>query len=204
MSVISDRHLFVPFVSGTSKPFDSQRLAKVGYKAKSGKASVCISIPELPESAVTAINAAFPVDLRKRAEDFQDALLRSLYESDKTEVSSGEIDQRAILAYLESENNAGRLSAEKVRDWFTGDFAETALPILAEKYSTEDETVLAQKMSVWCGAFVALTGNSAVDVNRLNQLSGMLDFVADDDIIGNRVKTKVAQLIADFQAQNAL
>jgi hypothetical protein len=200
MSVVSDRHTFVPFTSGESKPFADQRLAKVGYKAKSGKTSVCVSIPKLTDTSVDAINAAFPVDMRKRAEDFQDSLIRNLYESGNTAIGSHEIDQRAILAYLEAENNAGRLSAEKVREWFNGEFLETALPVLAEKYQTEDDKVLQQKCNAWLAAFVSLTGNSPISIDRLRQLRSLTNLVGEDDIVGNRVHNKILTLIAELEA----
>ena len=201
MSVISNRHTFAEFTStgkNRSVPYTGQRLAKVGYKEKSGKQSVCVSIPMLDDSDVDKINQAFPVDFRKRAEDFQNGLIRSLYESGKSAIETDEINVTSILAYLESENNAGRLSAEKVKEWFTGEFADTAMVLMSEKYKTEDETILQQKANAWLAAFVALTGNSPIHVDRLNQLRSMTDMVQDDDVIGNRVKNKVEGLLAEL------
>jgi len=209
MSIVSDRHSFVEFISGQSKPFkdeqgNEQRLAKVGYKSKSGKKSVCVSIPRLDDGDVNRINAAFPVDLRKRAEDFQDSLIRSLYESDKSEVSTEEISVSQVLAYLEAENSAGRLSADKVKEWWNGEFQDIAVPVLSEKYQTEDEKELAKKSKAWGDVFVAITGNSAVDITRLHQLRSMCEFVESEDVIGQRVKLKVDTMIKEFESLDAL
>lgn len=209
MSVVSNRHVFVEFTSGVSKPFkdeqgNEQRLAKVGYKAKSGKKSVCVSIPKLGDGEVERVNAAFPADLRKRAEDFQDGLIRNLFESGKSEVSSEEIGLSQILAYLETESSSGRLSAEKVKEWWNGEFQDIAIPVLSEKYATNDETELAKKSKAWGDVFVAITGNSAVDITRVRQLHSMCDFVEPDDVIGNRVKAKIEGMIKEFETLDAI
>jgi len=204
MSVISDRHQFVEFTSGQSKPMMDQRLAKVGYKNKSGKKSQCVSIPKLDNGDVERINLAFPADLRKRAEDFQDALIRSLYESGKSEVSTEEVSVPQILAYLEAENASGRLSAEKVKEWWNGEFQDTAIPVLSEKYKTEDPEELKKKAKVWGDTFQAICGNSAVDITKVRQLMTMAEFVDSDDVIGNRVKVKLEAMIKEFETQEAL
>lgn len=210
MSVVSNRHLFVEFKSGESKAFKledgtEQRLAKVGYKAKSGKKSQCISVPKLSDGEVTQINTAFPADLRKRAEDFQDDLIRSLYEvNKKSEVSSEEIAVPQILAYLEAENSSGRLSAEKVKEWWNGEFQDIALPVLSEKYATEDADVLTKKAKAWGDAFQALTGNSVSDITKVRQLHTMCEFIEPEDVVGQRVKTKIELLIKEFEMQEAI
>lgn len=209
MGIVSNRHTFVEFKSGESKPFKledgtEQRLAKVGYKSKSGKKSQCISIPKLDNGDVERVNLAFPVDARKRAEDFQDELIRSLYESGKSEVSTEEISVSQILSYLEAENSSGRLSADKVKEWWNGEFQDIAMPVLSEKYQTEDEKVLEQKRKAWGDAFQSITGNSVVDIQRLKQLYTMCEFIDSEDVIGTRVKTKIESAIKEFESLDAL
>ena len=59
MSVISNRHSVVPFVSGSSVPMSEQRLARVLYKTSKKDAgknilpSVCTSVLFLSDDAVS-------------------------------------------------------------------------------------------------------------------------------------------------------
>lgn len=204
MSVISNRHQFVPFVSGTSKPYHEQRLAKVGYKKVSKKQSVCVSIPRLSDDDVAFVSAAYPVEARKRVEDFQDSLVRSLYESGKSEIDSSELSREQLCQFLAAESTAGRLSAAVVADWWNGEFQEIAAPVLSDKYGTEDEEILAKKAKLWGDAFAMICGNSAVDIARLKQLANMCEFVDSDDAVGMRIRTKIAGMIAESEALEAL
>lgn len=204
MSIISDRHLFVEFESGKSKPFDGQRLAKVGYKAKSGKKSQCVSIPKLSDGDVEVIHAAFPLDIRKRVEDFQDGLIRALLESGKTEITSSEISAEQIRAFVEATSESNRLSGEVVSAWWKDTFADVALPVLSEKYGTDDAKILEQKSAAWRDAFVALCGRSAITRERITNLQGMLEFADEDDAIALRLNEKLATLVRELETMDAL
>lgn len=208
MSVISNRHVFTPFVSGTSKPFtfetgEVQRLAKVGYKAKSKKTSVCISIPMLSDGDVNKIALAFPVDQRKRVEDFQDGLIRSLYEFGKSELSTAELGADQVSAFIEAMSNSDRLTGETVSTWWN-EFQETAIPVLSAKYKTEDESVLAKKSKLWGDAFLSLTGRNPVTRERITQLLDMLEYSEDDDAIASRLAVKLQLMVREVEEQEAL
>jgi hypothetical protein len=172
MSIVSNRHLFVPFVSGSSKAFQDQRLAKVSYKKKSGVQSQCVSVPMLTDSEVAQITAAYPVDARKRVEGMQDDLLKALFESKKSEVASEEIGKDQILAFLAV--TEARFSSELVVKWWEG-FQDTALPVLSEKYKTTDTEELNKKSNAWRDAFVSLCGKSVITKERIVQLASMLE-----------------------------
>lgn len=197
MSVVSNRHLFVPFVSGDSKPFAEQRLAKVSYKKKSGKISQCVSIPMLSDGEVNSIAAAYPIDQRKRVEGMQDDLIKVLFESDKTEIASEEIGKDQILAFLAV--TADRFSGDLVKAWWN-EFESTALPVLSEKYKTDDETILKAKSNAWRDAFVSLTGKSVITKERITQLASMLEYADEDDAVATRLNAKIEVLLAEMTA----
>lgn len=199
MSTISNRHLFTEFVSGESKPFDGQRLAKVSYKNKSGKKSQCVSIPRLSDDEIAIIHLQFPVNARKRVEDFQDSLIRALYESKKSEITSEEIDVDQIAAFLSASAEGNRISAESVTEWWNSGFRdEIAMPVLSEKYGTEDSALLERKAKLWCDAFIALCGRNAITRERVNSLREMLEFADEGDSVAGKLMNKVNSLTEEL------
>jgi len=203
MSIVSDRHQFVEFISGESKPMMDQRLAKVGYKAKSGKKSQCVSIPKLSDADVNAIHTAFPIDVRKRVEDMQDSLIRALLESGKSEITSSEIAADQIRAFIDATSASDRLSGELIGKWFDG-FSETALAVLSEKYATDDSKILEKKMNVWKDAFIAIAGRSMITKERIVQLQSMLEYTDEDDSMATRIASKLEGMMKELDTMDAL
>ncbi len=206
MSTISDRHTFVPFISGKSEAFTGQRLGKVGYKTKTGKKSVCVSIPVLSDDSVNAIAAAFPLDQRKRIEGFQDDLIRTLYESDPApeSIMSDQIDESAILSYLTSLSEGNRLTAERIGVWFENSLSWID-PILIVMYSTSDPKILETRRAAWKTQFVAITGkNIAVD-STLQKLLDMLTAAPEDDSMAMRIADYILDVMKEREkAKDAL
>ncbi len=206
MSTISDRHTFVPFISGKSEAFTGQRLGKVGYKTKSGKKSVCVSIPVLSDESINTIAAAFPLDQRKRIEGFQDDLLRVLYESDPApeSITSDQIDESAILSYLTSLSEGNRLTAEKIAVWFDSSLGWIN-PVLCTLYPGADEKMLKTRRDAWKTQFVAITGkNIAVD-STLQKLLDMLTSAPEDDSMAMRIADYILDVMKEREkAKDAL
>ncbi len=206
MSNISDRHTFVPFVSGKSEALSGQRLGKVGYKTKTGKKSVCVSIPVISDDSVNAIAAAFPLDQRKRIEGFQDDLIRTLYESDPApeSITTDQIDEAAIIAFLYSLSEGNRLTAERIGVWF-----DSALdwinPVLCTLYPGADEKTLSKRRDAWKTQFTAITGkNIAVD-STLQKLLDMLTAAPEDDSMAMRIADYILDVMKEREkAKDAL
>lgn len=203
MSVVSNRHLFVEFKSGESKPFAEQRLARVLYKPKSGKISHCVSIPKLSDAVCERIHNAFPISPRDRAEEFQDKLIKALFESGVSEITSEEIGESQIVAFVEATSSSDRLSKEMILEWWK-QFADIAKPVLSEKYKTEDEKILEQKANAWRDAFCSLTGRGVINVQRIGQLEEMLGYADEDDSIAVRLTGKLAEMRKELESLDSL
>ena len=145
MSVISNRHSIVPFISGESKAMSGQRLGKIGYKEvlnkKTGKKeqklpSVCVSVPVIEKEEIEGKLEALIPHIRGMLEGVQDKIVRSLYEGSEgalQSVSDGEISVAACIGFLEAESEGGRLTKEAVQNWFDGNLAENLSVYIAEK-----------------------------------------------------------------------
>lgn len=193
MSVISDRHQFVAFVSGKTSPMDGQRLAKVSYKEKSGKKSVAVSIPVLRDEDVERIHNAFPVDVRKRVEDMQDSLIRSLYESGVAVISDDDISADSVIGFMDAESGS-RLTAESIGAWF--DSTRSILePVICAGIAKESDK--AKKLNVWRTAYCSVTSRSVPDTPVLTKLLDTLANCADDDSIAERIARKIENIVKE-------
>jgi len=140
MSVVSDRHTVVPFVSGKSQALNEQRLAKIGYKTTAKQAakfpSVCVSVPVITDDQIADSGEALIPHVRTLLAAAQDGIIRSLYESsDGTlrTVSDAEISVNACIAFLEAEATGGRLTTDAINQWFDSQVSENLIVPMAEK-----------------------------------------------------------------------
>ncbi len=203
MSAISNRHMFVPFHSGKTKPFDGQRLAKVGYKKKSGKQSVAVSIPKLSDSEVEIVATAFPINQRKRVEGFQDDLIRSLKETGKVEIASDEISVQSIISF-QSTVEAGRLTIDAVGKWFDMQDTDT---FISDTYSlTVDNPEHGKRKTAWRAQFCAVVGKAVASNAVLNKLLECIAAVCEeDDPTANLLAEKITAIITErIEAESAL
>lgn len=193
MSVISTRHSVVPFVSGESKAFENQRLAKITYKPRGKNAakfpSVCVSVPAVPELDDVQVSRMMP-HIQAICANAQDGIIRSMYESsDGTlkEVSDSDISIDSVIAYLEAEATGSRLTAEKIKEWFKADVAENLTVMLAEKLGFSEmndaqmETI-GKHLNAYADVFASLAGKMvSLDQNKITKLRAALALGKDDE-----------------------
>lgn len=220
MSIISNAHALVPFISGESKPFAEQRLAKVGFKetkamkAKGIKAlpSVCASVPMLAEEEIQGNISALLPHIRIMLENTQDAIIRSLYEASKgarKEVRQEEITVQACIAHLAAVEAGSRLSAESIAAWFTGGMAKDIsaaiivdalkYPENMEEHTEEQAATIAKHVTTYCEVFQMLAGKNLSRASfgdkqwhRLTQIIGVILEENPEDAFCQRLQDKMA------------
>ena len=194
MSVISNRHAVVSFVTGESKALANQRLAKVGYKGKTAKfKSVCASVPKIDPLVVENHLDALMPHVIGMLEEVQNGVFRSLYESASGKLehlTDDDISIQALIGYLEAESTGGRLTKESVIAWFNAEALEITLALLAEKLGFSDTlnedqmAVLEKHANGYREVFASLSGGKTMlqpkQINGLRKVLGMIS--ADDDI----------------------
>jgi hypothetical protein len=202
MSQISNIHAFVPFVAGSSKAANEQRLMKIGYKVtknqKNPKKSVCASIPPVNADMWAEENVVLRIapHINQFLEDVQDKIGRALYEAGKNEVRDEDISIEQVIAYLDSESNGNRLTKEVVEKWFTESLQDYLSTAVMEKMGIteyEDEKIV-QMMNAYKGSFAALSGGATIyPIDKVNQLLRALEFTSSEDNsgVGEKLKNRL-------------
>jgi len=202
MSMISTRHSVVPFVAGTTKAFESQRLAKVGYKSTAKNpakfASIAVSVPTLDVADWTQeqMDRLAP-HINAMAWKAQDDVIRNLYETSEgnlTSVSDDDISPAQILAYLDAEQTGDRLTKEKIVKWFDESLRDNLTVIICEKLQIQDtnDSRVAQHLAGYRGLFGSLSKDSgALQETQIRGLRKALEVTATDDEIGSKLATKL-------------
>lgn len=202
MSVISNTHSVLPFVSGTSKPLNGQRLAKVGYKSSKSQPakfpSVCASIPVLEgEEILGQVDALIP-HFRSFLEGVQDQIFRAAYEGKNGELGElrqEEISVAACVSFLAAEASGSRISGEAIKNWFMGGLAkDLSVAIIMDalgygsepsELSEEQEATVLKHVGVYCEVFQLLAGKNLTRQNfsekQWNRLSQILELVVAED-----------------------
>lgn len=149
---ISNRHSIVPFIAGKTNPFAGQRLAKIGYKSSTDKATGKTIPPKFPSVAVSVPQVDDPSDsqmlrlkphVRAILESAQDGIIKSLYESrdgSLTEISDDEISVDSCIAFLDAEAAGDRLKKEHIENWFDAELSENLFVLIAEKLGFNEPT----------------------------------------------------------------
>lgn len=207
MSQISDRHTVVPFISGETKAFADQRLAKVGYK-KTAKIpnplpSIAVSVPNVnPEDIVTNLQSLLP-HIGTMLENVQDSVIRSLYESSEGTLSSvadSDISVRACISFMEAESNGSRLTAEKIKTWFVSELRDNFSVVIAEKLKLDDvdSPVVTQKLNAYQELFCALSGKQVfMSPGHITALTSAISYAeSSESEITEKLVKKLAELSA--------
>ena len=219
MSVVSNTHALIPFISGKSQPFAGQRLVKVTCKQtdKMTKAgitalpSVCASVPVLLLDDVKQRSDALLPHLLTFLEGTQDAIVRSLYEDSKgvrKDVRQEEIDLPACLSFLAAKEAGSRLSGDTIKAWFESGMAkDISVAIIGDalKYgepdgwSEEQAATVAKHVGVYCEVFQMLAGKNLNRAsfgdkqwNRLTQILSMILEESPEDTFAQRLSDRMA------------
>lgn len=203
MSTISNRHSVVPFISGKSEPLTGQRLARILYKPR-GKnpaayPSVCVSVPPVKFDEVRAHTERLMPAMMRLVEDTQDKILKSLYEAREghlQSVSDDEIGMDAVISFLESELNGGRITGAAIDSWFTEQIADSLTVLVSEKTQSEDMEILNGYVQNYKKMFTALasprTSYGLTQVNGLLRVLEVCDSASDG--IGATLAQKLEQM----------
>ena len=215
MSIVSNIHTLVPFVSGESKPLTGQRLAKVGFKKTKDNPnplpSVCASVPMIQQEEVMGNIQALLPHIGTMLEGTQDQIIRALYEASqgqRKEVRDEEISVQACIAFLSAEAAGSRISAESIKAWFeNGEAKNISAAIICqalkygeqEDWTPEQEATILKHVGVYCEVFQMLAGKNLSRSSfsdkqwyRLNQILELVQSENPEDAFGKKLADKMA------------
>lgn len=226
MSIVSNIHSLVPFISGESKPMSGQRLAKVGFKKTKENPnplqSVCASVPFLQREEVLGQIESLLPHIGTWLEGVQDQIIRALYEGSggqRKEVRSEEISVAQCVAFLSAESTGSRLSTEAISQWFKSNLEESLIVLIAGKLGfaqgeeeielTEGQMETCQKHAKVYGELLA--GLAGKNLRRSNwtekQWKGMetaLALAEDGDMMARKLAGKMAEIAAAPSVEDLL
>lgn len=210
MSQIATRHNVVPFVSGTSKAFGDQRLAKIGYKSSTDKKtkteippkfpSVCVSVPHVSRWTENQNQRLLPY-FREMLQNTQDNVIRSLYETtdgNLSSVSDEDISVEQCIAYMEADATGDRLTKDKIVAWFDVNLRDNLTVVIVEKLgadNVEDVRVI-QHLNGYRGLFGKLSKDSGeLQETQIRGLRNAIDVCSVDDEIAVRLTSKLDAML---------
>lgn len=218
MSVISNRHSVVPFVSGESKAMNGQRLAKVGYKStktnKAKFASVCVSVPLISSEEIASNLNQLMDSVKQLCADTQDKIIRGLYEGRNgslDSVSDDDIGMQAIIAYLDSDNQGGRLTKEFLTEWFNQVAQDNTFGLIAEalKYPdelTEEQSTTVQKhVNGYREVIASLAGGKTMlNLKQIAGLRKVFDTIEPEDDTTLKLRKRIDKMEQELTKVNEL
>lgn len=206
MSNVSTAHSVRAYDAKKSEALTGQRLAKCRYKsteknpAKYG--SVCVSVPFVPEDALTdsvMVSRLVP-HIRGMIENAQDGILRSLYESSDgtlSTITDSDLSLDACISFMDAESSGGRLTKEFIEAWFVSSVQDYLVALVAEKLGytpagTEDgdSVELTEEQMATVGKHIAgykglysslAGGKTMLQETQVKSLVRVLELVDTDD-----------------------
>lgn len=219
MSIIDNLNHSVVTYDGKNKPFTGQRLSKVTWKTNNDKnspyynikrESKCVSLPMVAVADITANLTALSPHLVAYLHGVQDKMVREMLDSQNNCVSIGtnDISIPAILEYLESSDESGRLTKESVGMWFDSTVSESLAMLLSEKLGISDTPTDAQSnkvlevVSAFKTKIAALAGGkTSYEPKVCKSLINALAVAPSDDALVVRFSARLNKMIEESEKQ---
>jgi hypothetical protein len=221
MSIISTAaHSVVSYDPKASKPFTGQRLAKVTYKTVTDKnselygikrESKCVSIPLIPtESVVNNITALAPYVV-EYLHSVQDKIIRERVDANAAHITQEEISIPAIIDWLDTNNESGRLTKESVAAWFNENVAESLAVTLASSMGVsevpsneESERILAVVEAFKNKVASLAGGKTSYEPKVCKSLLKALDLAPAGDVLATRFSARLQKMINEYKNDDDL
>ena len=117
--------------------------------------------------------------------DVQDKMIRAVTDNGRNIITDSDVSAEAMVEYLEStDENIGRISKDKINQWFTAEMADTLMVAFADKLGVSDtptadeEKKLAQACKGYQDVFATLAQkNPVIDPKIGARLLTALDMI---------------------------
>lgn len=165
------------------------RLARIIRKASAkdanGLESQGVHIPASVDLAYCMADSTLNAYLVQCVQDVQDKMIRRVTDSGRNIITDSDIAMDVVAQYLEeTDENIGRISKDKIEQWFKDEMADTLLVAFANKLGVGDvptpdeEKKLAQACKGYQDVFATLAAkNPVVDPKIGDRLIKALDMI---------------------------
>jgi hypothetical protein len=211
MSIIDQaNHSVVKYDPKTSKAFTGQRLSKVTYKTVNDKESPlygikresqCVSIPMIAANEVASNLVALTPHVIEYLASVQDKIIREKIDAGSKHIGNEDISISAMVEWLETNNESGRLTKETVGKWFDENIGDMLAVVLAEKLgvsATPTDKESAQIMAV-VGTFKDKVsslagGKTSYEPKMCDSLIKCLELAPAGDALASRFTTRLTKM----------
>lgn len=220
MSIIDTANHSVVTYDGKNKPFTGQRLSKVTWKTCTDKSSQwfnikreskCVSLPPVLVADITANIAALSPHLIGFLHGVQDKMVREMLDAGNNvvSISTEAVSIGAIVEYLESSDESGRLTKESVGTWFDAVVSDNLAMMIGEKLGVGEVVTDAQSakvlevVSAFKGKIAALAGGkTSYEPKVCKSLINALGLVAPEgDALATRFTKRLEKMIEESEKQ---
>jgi hypothetical protein len=221
MSIIDNANHNVVTYDGKNKPFTGQRLAKVTWKTNNDKnsqwfnikrESKCVSLPVVAVADITNNIAALSPHLIAYLHGVQDKMVREMLDAGNNvvSISTDSIGIPAILEYLESSDESGRLTKESVAAWFDSTVSDNLAMVISEKLGigtdnnvpvTDAQSAkVLEVVSAFKGKIAALAGGkTSYEPKVCKSLLNALAVAPADDALAVRFTARLNKMIEESE-----
>lgn len=218
MSNISDTHNIVSYTPTVTKPFSNQRLSVCYWKTgKDGikKESKCVSIPKIEGITPEELQEFIPSVL-ELINNTQNKIIRELIENGQTQVSDSEISIKEVIKYINevgTSDGSARLTKESIGQWFDTSLSDSLMLALSNKLGVgldveitrDQEKLVMATLGAFKGKLVSLSGPSVkLDVKTINSLKSAINTIDGDDGMGNRLLSKLDNMLVKLETEVSL
>jgi predicted XRE-type DNA-binding protein len=198
MSVISNIHTAQVYDAKTSKPFDGQRLVvTIAKKDKDGnygqhlQQTMCTSIPMLTSDGIDFNDKSVQFHAVEYFKTIQNQIIADSIKNGTKSFASHELEQNAILAYLEAETVGDRWTSERVAQWFESNIAIPFTEKLMEKGM--DDATINERLKVTQSRFAdTLSSKAKVPTAIAEKLTQVLKLAdCENDAVYKRFHAKL-------------
>jgi hypothetical protein len=217
---ITNRHSILP-LTPTSVPMDGQRMVRTSFKqtekmTKAGKKAlpnVFTSIPPLSEDALIEFMEAesdrMILIVKGLFEKIQDSIIIGEYEKNQkiVSVSDDEIGLMACLEFMESESVGGRMTREKVENWYDAVMVDTVAAVVLEKLvvlgrlganeepNEKQRNIVEATVKKYRETFSSLSGGATVlAIGEIDALERLLEQAEEIGEIGSKIQKRLVKM----------
>ncbi len=214
MSNIAETHTVVEYISGVTKPLSGQRLSTHSWKTVKSdngteykRPSVCVSLPRVEAKEVVENVGLLSGVIVSYLEEVQNKMVREkLNETAHGEyvhVTEDSVSIAAMVEYLESSNESGRITKEAVVEWFDASIEEALMLQLSEKLGCSDIPTDAESAKIEAIVSEFRTkisglagGKTSYPIQIAKQLKKAVELVeSNDDVLKDRFLVRLDKMM---------
>jgi hypothetical protein len=218
MSIIDTAaHTVQSYDPKTSKAFTGQRLAKFAWKTVTDKLdpmcgikrdSKCVSLPVVTGQEILGNIEALVPHVQNYLHSVQDKMIREMLEASNNvlHVTQESISLASVCAWLEENDESGRLTKDSVGKWFDETLQEPLAMALASKFGVSDVPSDAESAKIlavvdaYKAKISALAGGkTAYDPKMCTSIINALDLAPAGDVLAVRFTGRLNKMIQEAQ-----